>query len=163
MCSTRYPRWNFLVKIKLKASYPGSTRDELQRHSTEKIDSRIELNALGQKHISQQKKKKQVRGCSNCGCYFSFLMCHVDVGGEWMWADSAPRYLDTAGRRLHLGCAGREVQRQGIKNDGKNVLFLLQQRIKQKKIPSNKVYCEFCWDKEIIVNFSVEIRKNTLR
>lgn len=53
--------------------------------------------------------------------------------GEWMWADSAPRYLDTAGRRPHLGCAGRELRHQGMKNDGKNVLLLLQQRIKQKE------------------------------
>jgi len=58
MCRPRYPYWNFLVEIKLKTSYPGNTRDQLQRHSTEKIDSRIELNALGQKHISQQKKKE---------------------------------------------------------------------------------------------------------
>jgi len=83
MCRPLYPCWNFVGKIKLKTSYPGTTRDELQRHSTQKIDSRIELNALGQKHISQQKKKKQVRRCSYCGSYFSFLMCHeggVNVG-----------------------------------------------------------------------------------
>jgi len=49
-----------------------------------------------------------------------------------MWADSAPRYLDTAGRRPHLGCSGREVRHQEMKNDGKNVVLLLQQRIKQK-------------------------------
>ena len=40
-------------------------------------------------------------------------------GGEWMWADSAPRYLDTAGRQPHLSCAGRELRHQGMTNDGK--------------------------------------------
>jgi hypothetical protein len=48
-----------------------------------------------------------------------------------MCADSAPRYLDTAGRLPCLGRAGREIH-QGMKNDSKNVLLLLQKRIKQK-------------------------------
>jgi hypothetical protein len=45
-------------KIKLKTSYPGSTRDELQRHSPEKIDSRIELNALGTETYFSAKEKE---------------------------------------------------------------------------------------------------------